>query len=55
MEEPAWLDKALILALYEDVVAASGGVFMAGFGCGEWRQVNEADWVFGFCGPLRPG
>lgn len=27
MEEPAWLDKALILALYEDVVAASGGVF----------------------------
>ncbi len=27
MEEPAWLDKELILALYEDVVAASGGVF----------------------------
>lgn len=25
METPVWLDKALILALYEDVVAASGG------------------------------
>ena len=25
MREPVWLDKALILALYEDVVVASGG------------------------------
>lgn len=25
MREPAWLDKALMLALYEDVVVASGG------------------------------
>lgn len=25
MAEPVWLDEALILALYEDVVAASGG------------------------------
>ena len=25
MVEPVWLDKALVLALYEDVVAASGG------------------------------
>lgn len=25
MTEPVWLDKALMLALYEDVVAASGG------------------------------
>jgi death-on-curing protein len=25
MGEPVWLDKALLLALYEDVVAASGG------------------------------
>lgn len=27
MDEPVWLDKALILALYEDVVTASGGAF----------------------------
>ncbi|WP_337188259.1 type II toxin-antitoxin system death-on-curing family toxin [Phenylobacterium sp.] len=27
MAEPVWLDKALLLALYEDVVAASGGAF----------------------------
>jgi death-on-curing protein len=27
MVEPVWLDKALVLALYEDVVAASGGAF----------------------------
>jgi death-on-curing protein len=25
MAEPVWLDKALVLALYEDLVAASGG------------------------------
>lgn len=25
MSEPVWLDKALLLALYEDVVGASGG------------------------------
>ncbi len=25
MPAPVWLDKALMLALYEDVVAASGG------------------------------
>jgi death-on-curing protein len=25
MREPVWLDKALLLALYEDVVGASGG------------------------------
>ena len=25
MVEPTWLDKALVLALYEDVMAASGG------------------------------
>ena len=25
MREPVWIDKALILALYEDVVVASGG------------------------------
>jgi death-on-curing protein len=25
MAEPVWLDKALVLALYEDVVIASGG------------------------------
>ncbi|WP_293906656.1 type II toxin-antitoxin system death-on-curing family toxin [Phenylobacterium sp.] len=25
MVEPVWLDKALVLALYDDVVAASGG------------------------------
>jgi death-on-curing protein len=25
MPEPVWVDKALLLALYEDVVAASGG------------------------------
>jgi death-on-curing protein len=25
MVEPLWVDKALLLALYEDVVAASGG------------------------------
>lgn len=25
MAEPIWLDKALVLALYDDVVAASGG------------------------------
>ena len=25
MTEPCWIDKALLLALYEDVVAASGG------------------------------
>jgi death-on-curing protein len=25
MAEPAWLDRELLLALYEDVVAASGG------------------------------
>ena len=25
MSEPVWLDKALMLALYEDVVVASGG------------------------------
>lgn len=27
MDEPVWLDKELVLALYEDVVAASGGAF----------------------------
>ena len=27
MSEPLWLDRDLILALYEDVVAASGGAF----------------------------
>ncbi len=27
MAEPAWLEKALVLALYDDVVAASGGAF----------------------------
>lgn len=27
MDGPIWLDKELILALYEDVVAASGGAF----------------------------
>ncbi len=27
MDAPIWLDKELILALYEDVVAASGGAF----------------------------
>ncbi len=25
MTEPVWLDKDLILALYEDIVAATGG------------------------------
>lgn len=27
MVEPFWIDRALLLALYEDVVAASGGAF----------------------------
>jgi death-on-curing protein len=27
VSEPVWIDKALLLALYEDVVAASGGAF----------------------------
>lgn len=27
MTEPVWLDKDLILALYEDIVAATGGAF----------------------------
>lgn len=27
MTEPVWLDEALILALYEDIVAVSGGAF----------------------------
>ena len=27
MAEPVWLDKALLLALYDDVVAASGGAY----------------------------
>lgn len=27
MAEPVWLDLKLVLALYEDVVAASGGAF----------------------------
>lgn len=27
MAEPLWLDRELVLALYEDIVAASGGAF----------------------------